>query len=180
MGWRHGREGAKQLTTPVTTLDPRFSARNATATSWDETCQVIESAEIFWISTVRADGRPHVTPLVAVWLDEALHFCTGFAEQKTVNLRQNPHVILTTGCNDWDRGFDVVVEGDAARVTDHAKLTRLAEAWSRKWDGRFRFEVRDGGFFDDEVLPVFAVAPSKVVAFRRGTFGHTLYRFARP
>jgi nitroimidazol reductase NimA-like FMN-containing flavoprotein (pyridoxamine 5'-phosphate oxidase superfamily) len=163
----------------VTTLDPRFSSAKATPTTWDETRQVIESAEIFWISTVRADGRPHVTPLPAVWLDGVLHFSTGVGEQKEVNLRHNPHVILTTGCNTWNEGLDVVVEGDAVRVTDHDQLTRLAEAWSRKWDGRFRYEVRDGGFFDEEVIPVFAVVPSKVLAFRRGVMSHTRHRFAR-
>jgi len=31
--------------------------------------EAISQGELFWISTVRADGRPHVTPLVAVWLD---------------------------------------------------------------------------------------------------------------
>ena len=35
-----------------------------------------------WLTTVRADGRPHVTPLVAVWLDDAIHFSTGPEEQK--------------------------------------------------------------------------------------------------
>ncbi|HEX2433996.1 MAG TPA: pyridoxamine 5'-phosphate oxidase family protein [Gaiellaceae bacterium] len=70
-----------------------------------------------WISTVRADGRPHDTPLVAVWLDDAVHFTTGAAEQKAGNLRSNPTVILTTGCNQWDRGLDVVVEGEAVQVT---------------------------------------------------------------
>jgi nitroimidazol reductase NimA-like FMN-containing flavoprotein (pyridoxamine 5'-phosphate oxidase superfamily) len=170
------------MTTPVTKLDPRFSESNATATDWDETRQVIESAELFWVSTVRADGRPHVTPLPAIWLDDALHFCTGFAEQKAVNLRQNPHVILTTGCNDWDKGLDVVVEGDAVQVTDQGQLIRLAEAWSRKWDGRWRYDVRDGSFFhpnDDEAVLVFAVAPAKVFAFRKGDFSHTRHQFAR-
>jgi hypothetical protein len=66
---------------PVTTLDQRFSDPDAVATGWDETRRVLETAELFWLSTVRADGRPHVTPLVAVWADEALHFCTGTAEQ---------------------------------------------------------------------------------------------------
>ncbi len=165
------------MITPITSLDPRFSAANAAATNWDETREVIESAEVFWISTVRADGRPHVTPLVAVWFDDALHFCTGFAEQKAVNLRHNSHVILTTGCNEWDHGLDVVVEGNAVQVTERDQLTRLAEAWSRKWDGRFRYEVRDGGFYDEEVLPVFAVVPTNVLAFRRGTFSHTRHRF---
>jgi len=74
---------------PVTTLDRRFSDPEAVATGWDETRRVLETAELFWISTVRVDGRPHVTPLVAVWLDDALHFSTGATEQKAANLRGN-------------------------------------------------------------------------------------------
>jgi nitroimidazol reductase NimA-like FMN-containing flavoprotein (pyridoxamine 5'-phosphate oxidase superfamily) len=72
---------------PTTTLDSRFGEPNASATTWDETLAVIRDAELFWISTVRADGRPHVTPLVAVWLDGALHFSTGDEEQKSLNLK---------------------------------------------------------------------------------------------
>ena len=45
----------------------------------------------------RGDGRPHVTPLPAVWSDGALHFCTGPTEQKGVNLAANPACVLTTG-----------------------------------------------------------------------------------
>ena len=70
-----------------------------------------------------------MSPLVAVWLDDALHFSTGAAEQKAVNLRANPHVLLTTGCNRWDRGLDVVVEGEAIQATDDTTLKRLADAW---------------------------------------------------
>src|SRR5580692_12622368 len=106
------------VTTPVTTMDQRFSDPAAAATGWDETRRALEEAELFWITTVRVGGRPHMTPLVAVWADGALHFCTGADEQKAVNLRGNPHVILSTGSNAWDRGLDVVVEGDAVRVTD--------------------------------------------------------------
>ncbi len=126
------------MTMPVTTLDQRFSDPAATATSWDETSKALESAELFWISTVRADGRPHVTPLVAVWADSVLYFCTGEAEQKAINLSANPHVVLTTGCNGWEAGLDVMVEGDAVRVTDDATLSRLAQAWTTKWDGQWQ------------------------------------------
>ena len=56
---------------PVTELDPGFSDPGATATDWDEVRDAIASAQLFWITTVRRDGRPHVTPLVAVWLDYA-------------------------------------------------------------------------------------------------------------
>ena len=50
------------------------------------------------------------TPVVAVGTGGALCFSTGEEEQKYVNLRANPHVVLTTGCNSWDHGLDVVVE----------------------------------------------------------------------
>jgi nitroimidazol reductase NimA-like FMN-containing flavoprotein (pyridoxamine 5'-phosphate oxidase superfamily) len=169
---------------PVTKIDPRFSDPNAVATQWDETRRVLETAELFWISTVRADGRPHVTPLVAVWLDGAIHFCTGATEQKAMNLRGNPHVILTTGCNHWDGGLDVVVEGDAVQLTDDDVLERLGEAWATKWDGRWQFLVRDGCYYhydEHEVLPdailVFSVTPTKILAFAKGTFSHTRHQF---
>ena len=104
------------MTQPVTELDARFSDPAAVAADWDQTRRALEDAELFWIATVRADGRPHVTPLVAIWLDDAIHFATGFGEQKAVNLRTNQNVILTTGCNEWERGLDVVVEGEAVQV----------------------------------------------------------------
>lgn len=169
------------MNTPVTTLDQRFSEPDAAATGWAETRRVLAEAELFWLSTVRADGRPHVTPLVAVWLDDALYFCTGPAEQKAVNLAASPHVILTTGCNGWDGGLDVVVEGDAVRVTDEELLRRLAGAWTTKWDGRWQFQVRDGSFQHMAGGPalVFAVAPAKILAFAKGEpFSHTTHRFA--
>ena len=62
---------------PDTKLDRRFSDADAVATRWEETRRVLERAGLFWISTVRGDGRPHVTPLVAVWHEDALHFATG-------------------------------------------------------------------------------------------------------
>ncbi len=165
---------------PVTELDARFSDRNAVATDWEATRAALAEADLFWISTVRADGRPHVTPLVAVWLDEAVHFCTGPDEQKAVNLRSNQNVILTTGCDRWERGLDVVVEGQAVQVTDESLLERLAEAWRTKWDGRWQFDVRGGAFRHGDIgstALVFSVQPVKVFAFAKGTFGQTRHSF---
>jgi general stress protein 26 len=169
-------------------LDQRFSDVDASPASWDDVARVLDSAPLSWISTVREDGRPHVTPLVAVWLDGAVHFCTGPTEQKAVNLAHDPHVVLTTGCNSWDDGLDVVVEGAAQRVTDDATLRRLADAWAAKWDGRWRFGVIEGGFAhgDDGAedgaghgpVLVFAVRPDKVLAFGKGAFSHTRFRTA--
>jgi general stress protein 26 len=167
------------MSEPVTAIDPRFSDPDTVATSWAQTRRLLETAQLFWISTVRADGRPHVSPLVAVWLDGAVHFCTGAQEQKAVNLRANPRVVLTTGCNDWQRGFDVTVEGEAVRTTDDEVLTRLARAWAEKWDGSWRFQARGGAFHHEgggEAL-VFSVRPTKVLVFGKGPFSHTSHRF---
>ncbi|HLY31536.1 MAG TPA: pyridoxamine 5'-phosphate oxidase family protein, partial [Ktedonobacterales bacterium] len=146
---------------PITTLDPRFSDSDAVATTWEETRRVLETAELFWLVTVRADGRPHATPLVAVWYDGSLHFCTGDTEQKAVNLQGNPHVLLTTGSAHWNEGLDVEVEGDAVQVTDDDTLKRLAQVWTTKWDGRWQYEVRDSAFHsnEDDTILVFSVKP---------------------
>lgn len=170
------------MSTPQGALDQRFSEAGATALPWQEIEAAIEAAQLFWVTTVRADGRPHMTPLVAVWLDGAIHFSTGPTEQKAVNLRGNAHVILSTGRNDWNAGVDVVIEGSAVRLTDDATLERLAAAWRAKWDGSWRFEVRDGAFHHGEGGEggawVFRVAPTKVLAFGKAPFSHTRYRFA--
>jgi general stress protein 26 len=168
------------MSSPRTVLDTRFSEPDTRATEWDTTREVLETAELFWLTTVRADGRPHVTPLVAVWTEDRLHFCTGPEEQKALNLKHHPNVVLTTGCNTWDRGLDVMVEGEAVQVTDQAMLRRLAEAWTTKWDGRWHFEVGADSFVHsggENTALVFAVAPDKVLAFGKGEFTHTSHRF---
>jgi len=170
------------MTTPVTTLDLRYSHPDAVATGWDETQRVLESAQVFWISTVRTDGRPHVTPVTAVWRDDRIYFFTGATEQKAVNLRANQHVTLTTGCNHWDTGMDVMVGGDAVRVTGDGELKGLSEVAATKWDGRFSFDVRDGSFYhegsDGPPVYVFSVTPAQVLVFTRGKLsGHTNHQF---
>jgi nitroimidazol reductase NimA-like FMN-containing flavoprotein (pyridoxamine 5'-phosphate oxidase superfamily) len=165
---------------PDAHLDQRFSSPDATATDWAAARRQIEDAEIFWLSTVRSDGRPHVTPLISVWVDGAAYFCTGPDEQKAVNLSQNPHCILTTGCDRIDEGLDVVVEGEARRISDDAELQRLAAAWEAKYGSDWHFDVRDGAFHHDggEAL-VFELAPVKALGFGRGAeqYSHTRWRF---
>lgn len=169
------------MPTPVTKLDQRYSDAAATATDWEQTRKALETAELFWISTVRADGRPHVTPVVAAWWAGAVWFSTGVEEQKFINLGGNPHVVLTTGCNQWDQGLDVVVEGDAVRVTDDDVLTGAASAFTGKWDGRWQYTARGGCFRDangDGEAMVFSVIPARVFAHAKGDpFGATTHRF---
>jgi len=165
---------------PATELDTRYSSENATATPWTEAITQLEQAQVFWLSTVRPDGRPHVTTLLSVWLDGALYFCTGASERKAKNLEHNPHCILTTGCNSFDTGLDIVVEGDAVRVTDAAKLTRIADLYESKYGSDWRFDVRDGGFngASGNVALVFEIAPTTAFGFGKGaSSSQTSWRF---
>ena len=105
----------------------------ASALDWEQARAVLQGAMLYWLSTVRADGRPHVTPLLGAWAQDALAFCTGPTEQKAKNLQTNSHCILTTGRNSLDEGLDVVVEGDAAAVTDRARRVAIAQAYEEKY-----------------------------------------------
>ncbi len=110
---------------PVPELHAGFRSEGAHPTGWADGRRHLEEAEVFWLSTVRPDGRPHVTPLLAVWCADAMYFCTGSDERKTKNLKRNPHCILTTGRNTLDESLDVVVEG---------QVTNVSEVWPRRHD----------------------------------------------
>lgn len=163
--------------TPTATLDSRYSDADATATSWEDAARVLDSAEIFWLSTVRAEGGPHVTPLIAVWLDGAVWFATGPREQKARNLARQPRVAITTGNNTYAEGLDIVVEGTATVSHDEAILQRIADRFLEKYD--WTFSVSDGTLNGggDDPAEVFQVRPEVAYGFARGTFGHTRWTF---
>ena len=164
---------------PAPQIDSRFSDPEAGPTPWLDARSVLEQAELYWLTTVRADGRPHVTPLIGVVEDGVVHFCTGLREQKARNLEHNAQVALTTGNNTWDRGLDVVVEGAAVRVLDQDALQRLADAYEAKYGSAWHFDVGDGVFrtsVDDAA--VFRIEPAKVMAFAKEPHAQTSYRFS--
>lgn len=165
---------------PTTDLDPRFSSEGATATPWPEVRDQLDRAKAYWLSTVRPDGRPHVTTIAAVWLDDALYFSTGVEERKAKNLARNTNVVVTTGTDAFE-GLDVVLEGEAVRVTDQATLERLAAAYLPKYDRMFVHEARDGELYaEDGQSPVlaFEVRATKAFGFGKGRkFSQTRYRF---
>ena len=149
---------------PKGELDPRFSSSEAVATTWKEARSQLETAEVFFLSTVRPDGRPHVTPLISVWLDEAPWFVTGPTERKAMNLDSNPHCVLTTGCNDLNMGLDVIVEGEAVGVTDEVTLQRVADAFTAKYPDPFKFTIDEFQGGGGGAL-VFRIEPSRAFAF---------------
>jgi nitroimidazol reductase NimA-like FMN-containing flavoprotein (pyridoxamine 5'-phosphate oxidase superfamily) len=162
---------------PVAELDRKFSSDDASLTPWSDARGHLETAEVYWLTTVRPDGRPHVTPLMSVWLEGALFFCTGPGERKAKNLAGNSYCVITTGCNVLSEGLDLVVEGEAVRVSDDARLQRVADTYASKYD--WHYTVRDGAFHGDSgnIAVVYEVTPTTVFGFGKGTFSQTRWRF---
>jgi hypothetical protein len=90
----------------------------------------------FFVATVRPDGRPHTAGVGAAWVDEALYFTSGPGTLKSRNLAANPACSVSTRL----RGIDLVLEGEAQRVTDASTLEKVAAVyrtggWPAEVDG---------------------------------------------
>jgi general stress protein 26 len=162
-------------------LDPRFGVATEPV-SWQQVSDALAAAELYWLTTVRKDGRPHITPLVGAWVDDGFVFCTGPQEQKAQNLNHSTAVAVTTGANTWQDGLDVVVEGNAKHVTGRDALTPLADTIREKYRGDWDFTPSDDGFGhtddsgDSHIAYVYRVAPAKVIAFAKSPHGQTTFK----
>ena len=83
------------------------------------------NARTTWLTTINEDGSPHVTAVGALWLDGAFWFQTG-TTHKARNVERDPRCSIAVSIRD----ADVVVNGDATRVTEPGKVARVAKAWS--------------------------------------------------
>ena len=79
----------------------------------------------FFVATMRRNGRPHSAGVGAVWVDDALYFTSGPGTLKSRNLAVNPACSVSVRV----RGIDLVLEGEAHRVTDASTLERLATVY---------------------------------------------------
>ncbi|GAA1989087.1 pyridoxamine 5'-phosphate oxidase family protein [Amycolatopsis minnesotensis] len=75
----------------------------------------------FFVATARPDGRPHTAGVGAIWVQDALYFQSGPGTRKSRNLAANPACSVSVRL----RGIDLVLEGEAGRVTDPSTLERV-------------------------------------------------------
>ncbi|GGC54396.1 pyridoxamine 5'-phosphate oxidase family protein [Hoyosella rhizosphaerae] len=168
-------------THPTPQLDERFSAPGATEADWDRIDTALTDAEVYWISTVRPPGQPHVTPLIGIWRENEYWFCTGADEQKAKNLAANARATVTTGTNVLDRGVDVVIEGKVQVETNAPLLQTIAAQYIEKYGSGWTFDVVDGHFehADGGRAVVYRLTPTTVFAFTKGAFSQTRFTFER-
>jgi nitroimidazol reductase NimA-like FMN-containing flavoprotein (pyridoxamine 5'-phosphate oxidase superfamily) len=68
-----------------------YLAEDTTPTPWTEARQRLADADSYWLATVRPDGLPHLVPVLAVWVDGALHFVASPTSRKARNLARDAH-----------------------------------------------------------------------------------------
>lgn len=86
-----------------------------------------------WLATIQPDGRPHLMPIIAFWIDGAFHFIANEATQKGRNLAADDRCVIGTA-NLTLPSMDLIVEGRAKPIADEAEVARLADDLrSKNW-----------------------------------------------
>jgi hypothetical protein len=101
-------------------------------TSWDNARERLadpEAGRHNWLATVRPDGRPHLMPVIAFWMDGAFHFIAGEGTQKGRNLAEDGRCVIGTESRGLP-SLDIVVEGRAEPLSDEEDVRRIAERFN--------------------------------------------------
>jgi hypothetical protein len=98
--------------------------------AWSHVNDRMVQAMHYWICTVGADGRPHVTPVDGLWFDGKLYFGGSPQTRRNRNLAANPAVSVHLDGSD----NVVIMHGDAHLQTpDHALATQLSRLSAEKY-----------------------------------------------
>ena len=96
--------------------------------------QRLHTEHIIWLSSVRADNRPHLVPVWFLWEEESdtILIFSQPNNQKIRNLRQNPNVVLSL--NSTDGGGDIVLlEGTAELLPENTISVVGSNAYLQKY-----------------------------------------------
>lgn len=125
---------------------------------WGEMDERLGKAHNYWVATTRPDGRPHVMPVWAVWVDGRLHFGTDRHSRKARNLAANPEIVVHL-----ESGDEVaIIEGGVEEVTDGKALKTIDAAYKKKYGMKVSDAPGD--------LCLFAVRPRVAFAWREKDF----------
>jgi hypothetical protein len=150
---------------------------------WSAAAEQLAALPKYWLATGRASGRPHVMPVMGVWLGGSLTVSSRPGSVKGRNLLRGGgggdgggHCVVTAAT---DLG-DLVLEGVAGHVTDLGRQRDLAEAFVAKYD--WRFALRDGRVYDDSLpgspeYAFFEITPEKAFGYGPDGLTATRWRF---
>jgi PPOX class probable F420-dependent enzyme len=125
--------------------------------------QRLRSDPIAWLTTVRADGRPHTVPVWFVWDGKTFLIISQPNTLKIRNLRGNPHVTLALDGSDAG-GDVVVVEGTAELLKE-----RSSELNGAHYEAKYGADIQGMGQTLEQLAESFSqpirVTPAKFIAW---------------
>ena len=122
--------------------------------------QMLRRETVVWLSSVCADGTPHLVPIWFSWDGEALLIASKPHARKVANLRENPSVMLALGEPDDD--FDVGMIEGVAELLDEPAGSALPPGHVAKYRG----QMAAIGLTTDEFLRAY----SQVIRIRPTRF----------
>ncbi|CAM3087179.1 pyridoxamine 5'-phosphate oxidase [Mycobacterium intermedium] len=119
-----------------------------------------------WLSTINPDGRPHVVPVGVIVSGSRWYFTSGPATRKSRNLTRDARCVISVATEP----FDLVLEGQADRVTDSDELRTAAEAFAADgWPARVEGDALTAGYSAPSAGPppwyLYRLTVSTVFAF---------------
>ena len=91
----------------------------------------LQTEPIIWLSSVRADGRPHLVPVWFYWDGSTVLIFSQPNNQKIRNLRHNPNVMLALEAKDG--GDDVVLFEGKAELLQQPSSQVLPSGYEQKY-----------------------------------------------
>jgi|SRR5215211_1401876 len=101
-------------------------------TSWEVARDRLANPEeqrTSWLATTRPDGRPHLMPVIAFWIDGAIHIVAGEGTRKARNLAANGRCVIATSSTTLS-SLDIVIEGRADPLIEGDAVGHIAEVLS--------------------------------------------------
>jgi PPOX class probable F420-dependent enzyme len=149
-------------------------------TSWDEGLTHLRDGQWYWLATIRPDGRPHLRPILALWVDGSMYFASNTRSRKAKNVESDGRCAICV----QDDEAHAVLEGDAKRVTDPDTLAKVRDEYASKY--KWDTQVKDGQLGAEYGAPtaggppfaVYEVTPRTAYAFgTEPSFSPTRWRF---
>jgi hypothetical protein len=157
--------------TQAPTREQSMAADGSGTTSWDMARERLANPEFqrtSWLATTRPNGRPHLMPVIATWIDDAIHLIVGEGTRKGRNLAADGRCVVATSSTTLP-SIDIVIEGHAEPIRDDDTVRHLADVFKKSgWPLDANGDKVDGPNAPTAGPPpytIYRLIPSKAFGF---------------
>lgn len=127
---------------------------------WDFVQTEMRKAKNYWLSTTRANGKPHAIPIWGSWTNNTFYFGGGPDTQNRKNLAKNPNIVVHSESGTKT----VIIEG----LVDMENDIEIIELIKEDYKNKYNF---------DHPPPFYRVKPKKAFAWNMDDYTGTPTRW---